>query len=94
MAKKINANLVIEGMTLPIVVDTPEEEKLYRDAAAAIQKRVLRLRDAYPSLKDDKMYYAMAMINSAVEAARASGRQDTKPYVEMMADLEKEMESL
>lgn len=94
MAKKINANVTIEGIKLPIQVDTPEEEKLYRDAAAAIQQRVVKLRDMYPGLTVDKTYYAMAMLDTAVQAQRVALRQDTQPYVDMIADLEKELEEL
>ena len=34
----------------------------------------------------------MAMLNTAVEAAKAAERIDTQPYVEMIHDLEKEMD--
>ena len=67
---------------------------MYRDAAATIQRRIQRLRDAYPNLANDKTYYVMAMLNTAVEAVKASNRIDTQPYVEMMQDIEKEIESL
>lgn len=94
MANKLNINVIIEGIQLPLQVQSPEEEKIYRDAASNIQHRIQRLRDAYPHLPNDKFYYVMAMLNTAVEAVKASDRTDTQPYVEMMHDLEKEIESL
>lgn len=94
MANKLNINVTIEDIQLPLQVSTPEEEKVYRDAASTIQRRVQRLRDAYPHLPNDKYYYVMAMLNTAVEAVKAADRIDTQPYVEMIHDLEEEMNSL
>ena len=94
MEKKLNINVTIEGIQLPLQVSSPEEEKVYRDAASSIQRRIQRLRDAYPQLSNDKYYYVMAMLNTAVEAVKVSNRADTKPYMEMMHDLEQEIESL
>lgn len=94
MAKKLNINVTIEDIQLPLQVATPDEEKMYRDAAATIQRRVQRLREAYPNLPNDKYYYVMAMLNTAVEAIKAAERIDTQPYVEMIHDIEKEMDSL
>ena len=36
----------------------------------------------------------MAMLNTAVEAVKATDRLDTQPYVEMMHDLEQELDTL
>ncbi|MBQ0046119.1 MAG: cell division protein ZapA [Prevotellaceae bacterium] len=94
MAEKLNIKVTIEDIPLPLQVSSAEEEKIYRDAASTIQRRVQRLRDAYPSLPSDKYYYVMAMLNTAVEAVKAADRIDTQPYVEMMHDIEKEIESL
>lgn len=92
--RKININVTIEDIPLPLQVSTPEEEKIYRDAASHIQHMIQRLRDAYPSLPNDKYYYVMAMLNTSVEAVKTANRQDTMPYVEMMNDLEKEIDAL
>lgn len=94
MANKLNITVTIEDIRLPLQVSSPEEEKVYRDAASNIQRRIQRLRDAYPQLPNDKYYYVMAMLNTSVEAVKASNRTDTQPYIEMMHDLEKEIESL
>ena len=94
MANKLNINVTIEGIQLPLQVSSPEEEKVYRDAATNIQRRIQRLRDAYPNLTNDKYYYVMAMLNTSAEAVKASARTDIQPFMEMMHDLEKEMESL
>ena len=94
MANRLNINVTIEGIPLPLQVASPEEEKVYRDAASSIQRRIQKLRDAYPHLPNDKYYYVMAMLNPAVEAVKMSNRADTQPYIEMMLDIEKEIESI
>lgn len=94
MANKLNINVTIEGVQLPLQVSSPEEEKVYRDAASNIQHLIQRLRDAYPQLPSDKYYYVMAMLKTSVEAVKASDRADTQPYKEMMQDLEKEMATI
>lgn len=94
MATELNIKVIIEGIELPLTVSDPDEEKVYRTAASSIQRRVQRLRDAYPGLPNDKYYYVMAMLNTAVDAVRAENKADTKPYAEMMTDIEKEIESL
>ena len=70
-----------------------EEEKEYRDAASLIQSRVQKLRAAYPSL-NDKYYYAMAMLNTAVEIVRIYNRNETAPFLEAINDLEKEIDGV
>ena len=94
MANKLNINVTIEGVQIPLQVSSPEEEKVYRDAASNIQHLVQRLRDAYPHLPNDKYYYVMAMLNTSVEAVKASNRIDTQPYKEMIQDLGKEIDSI
>lgn len=93
MASKLNINVIIEGISLPLQVSSPEEEKMYRDAASSIQRRIQRLRDAYPNQSNDK-YYVMAMLITAVEAEKAAERMNNAPFLEMMQDIEKEIESL
>ena len=94
MATKLNIKVTIEDIPLPLQVSSPDEEKVYRDAASSIQRRIQRLRDAYPHLPNDKYYYVMAMLNTAVEAVKTANRADTQPYIVMMHDIETEIETL
>jgi len=80
---KQNINVNIEGVDLPLTVES-EEEKIYRDATVMIQQRLRSLREHYPSLPSDKYYYAMAMLYTAVDAVKADSRASTKPFMEMM----------
>ncbi|MDE5998566.1 MAG: cell division protein ZapA, partial [Bacteroidaceae bacterium] len=57
MANKLSINVTIDGIRLPLQVSSTNEEKVYRDAASAIQQRIQRLRDRYPNLPNEKYYY-------------------------------------
>lgn len=89
-----NISVKIEDVVLPLTTSSPEEEKLYRDAALHIQTRVQRLREAYKNLPSDKYYYVMAMFNTAVDAVRAASQADNTPFNNMMSNIEKEMDAL
>lgn len=91
MDGKLNINVNIEGVQLPLTVSDIEEEKIYRDAAISIQDRLRKLRDTYSDLPG-KYYYVMAMLLTAVNAARTEKKTDTKPFVEMMDDLSAEID--
>ncbi len=91
---KQNIKVTIEDIALPLTASSPEEEKLFRDAASLIQNRIQRLREVYKNLPSDKYYYVMAMFNTAVDAVRAADRVDNTPYSTMMADIEKELDTL
>jgi cell division protein ZapA len=94
MANKLNIKVIVEDIPLDLQVATPEEEKMYRDAASNIQRRIQKLRDVYPQVPHDKYYYVMAMLTTAFEAAKASEKANVGPYMDMMHDIEKEIESL
>ncbi len=89
--QKINVKVTIEGISLPLTVSSTEEEKIYREAASMIQSRLSALRDRYPTLPSEKYYYAMAMLNTAVEAVKVANKVDNEPFFEMISDLETEI---
>jgi cell division protein ZapA (FtsZ GTPase activity inhibitor) len=89
----LNIKVSVDGILIPMKVADAEEEKEYRDAASLIQSRVQKLRAAYPSL-NDKYYYAMAMLNTAVEIVRIYNRNETAPFLEAINDLEKEIDGV
>lgn len=91
MERKLNIKINIEGIDLPLTVNSTEEEKDYRDAATLIQTRLRSLRDRYPNLPTKEYYYAMVLLNTAVDAVRAANSASTTPYTEAIADLEKEI---
>lgn len=94
MERKQNITVSIEGIQLPLTVKTEEEEKIYRDAASLIQGRLQKLRDLYPTLPNEKYYYAMVMLNTAADAVRASNRANMGPVIDIITDLNKDIEAI
>lgn len=91
MDGKLNIKVNIEGIDLPLTVKTTDEEKAYRDAASLIQDRLRKYRARFPNLPSDKYYYAMVMLNTAVDAVNASNSASTAPLMEAISDLDKEI---
>ena len=94
MERRQNITVSIEGIQLPLTVKTDEEEKIYRDAASMIQDRLQKLRDLYPTLPNEKYYYAMVMLNTAADAVRASNRANMGPVLDIINDLNKDIEAI
>jgi cell division protein ZapA (FtsZ GTPase activity inhibitor) len=94
MERRQNITVSIEGIQLPLTVKTEEEEKIYRDAASMIQDRLQKLRDLYPTLPNEKYYYAMVMLNTAADAVRASNRANMGPLLDIINDLNKDIEAI
>ncbi len=94
MERRQNITVTIEGIQLPLTVRTEEEEKIYRDAASMIQDRLQKLRDLYPTLPNEKYYYAMVMLNTAADAVRASNRANMGPVLDIINDLNKDIEAI
>ena len=94
MEKKLNITVNIDGISLPLTVNSTEEEKVYRDAANLIQSRLRNLRERYPNLPTEKYHYAMVLLYTGVDAVRASNKASTEPYKDVISDLEKEIDEL
>lgn len=94
MDRKLNISVSIEGIQLPLTVSNAEEEQIYRNAASSIQGRIHSLRAMYPNLKNDKYYYVMAMLNTAVESIRSTNRLDNQPLLDMIEGLEEEIDKV
>lgn len=94
MERRQNITVTIEGIQLPLTVKTEEEEKIYRDAASMIQDRLQKLRDLYPTLPNEKYYYAMVMLNTAADAVRAANRANMGPVLDIINDLNKDIEAI
>ncbi len=92
---RLNIRVNVEDLQIPLTVKDADEEKLFRDAAVAIQDRIQKLRSEFPSLQyNDKFYYVMAMLMTETVALKSINKTDVEPYREMMRDLEKEISDL
>ncbi len=94
MDRRQNITVTVEGIQLPLTVKTEEEEKMYRDAASMIQDRLQKVRKLYPTLPNDKYYYAMVLLNTAADAVRAADNANTGPVMDIVRDLDKEIETV
>ncbi len=94
MDRRQNITVTVEGIQLPLTVKTEEEEKMYRDAASMIQDRLQKVRKLYPTLPNDKYYYAMVLLNTAADAVRAANKANTDPVMDIVRDLDKEIETV
>ena len=94
MERKQNITVSVEGIQLPLTVRSEDEEKMYRDAASMIQERLQKVRELYPSLPNEKYYYAMVMLNPAADAVRASNRANSGPIMDIINDLNKDLETV
>lgn len=88
---KQNISVNIEGVELPLTVDSGEE-KMYRDATVLIQQRLRQLRELYPNLPHDRYYYAMALLYTAVDAVKAADDASAQPLMELMGDLKQDFD--
>ena len=94
MNKPQSIRLIIEGVTIGLSVRTPEEEKLYRDAAVRIQTHLQQLRTKFPTIPSDMQYYVMAMLDNTIEVMLSRRRQDTAPYVQAIDKLSEQMDEV
>ncbi len=94
MDRQQKITVTVEGIQLPLTVRSEEEEKMYRDAASMIQGRLQKVRELYPTLPNEKYYYAMVMLNTAADAVKAANRANTGPVMDVISDLDKEIEAV
>ncbi len=94
MAKGLTVNVNIEGITLPMTVNTTEDERIYRQAASLVNNRLRAMRDRYPSLPSEFYYYAMVLLNTTVDALRSEGKSDNGSVMDMIRELESEINDI
>jgi cell division protein ZapA len=69
-----------------------EDEILYREAAKLIDKTLNKYRKWMPDLDSNK-HWAMAALELAFNNVSNKDKNDTKPYVEKLEELTKELDS-
>lgn len=91
--KGLTVNVNIEEVTLPMTVNDTEDEEIYRKAASLVNERLRNMRKRYHDLPE-KYYYAMVMLNSAVDALKAERNRDVTPVMDVISSLEQEIDNL
>ena len=91
MGQKQKIRIRIDDVELPMTVNSADEEKLYRDAAAHINKRLLSVKQKYPIVPTEKHYTAIVLLELATKGVSLSNKSSVEPYKKSIAELSKEI---
>lgn len=87
---KLSINLNIIDRYYPLRIEVKEEEKI-RKAAKLINDKVLQYKQKYTD-KDTQDFLAMAALQYVSKVLELEGKQDSKPIVNELQEIEKELE--
>ncbi len=91
MEQRQKIRIRIDGVELPMAVGSADEEKLYRDAALHINKRILSVKQKYPTVPSEKYYTAIVMLELATKGVSISNNTSVEPYKKSISELSKEI---
>ena len=89
--KMMKINLLIDNLRYPLNIPRKEEER-YRDAAKMINNTLNKYRSMWPELSANN-HWAMAALEIAFNLTTNENRNDTKPYMEKLEELTKELDN-
>ena len=89
--KMMKINLLIDCQRYPLNIRR-EDEQLYRDAAKLIDKTLNKYRSMWPELSANN-HWAMAALEIAFNLTTNENRNDTKPYLDKLEELTKELDN-
>ena len=89
--KMMKINLLIDNLRYPLNIPREEEER-YRDAAKMINNTLNKYRSMWPELSANN-HWAMAALEIAFNLTTNENRNDTKPYLEKLEELTKEVDN-
>ena len=89
--KMMKINLLIDNLRYPLNIPREEEER-YRDAAKMINNTLNKYRSMWPELSANN-HGAMAALEIAFNLTTNENRNDTKPYMEKLEELTKELDN-
>ena len=87
---KLSINLNIVDRYYPLRIEVKEEEKI-RKAAKLINDKVLQYKQKYTD-KDTQDFLAMAALQYVSKVLELESKQDSKPIINELQELEKELE--
>ena len=91
---KLIIHVQIGNISLPMTVNSTEEEAVVRKAASNVNQQLISVRDRYKAVPNEQYYTAMVMLNSEIKALTAEGKNDTKPIFDILSELEQEIDDL
>ena len=89
--KMMKINLLIDNLRYPLNIPREEEER-YRDAAKMINNTLNKYRSMWPELSANN-HWAMAALEIAFNLTTNENRNDTRPYLEKLEELTKELDN-
>ena len=89
---RMRIHLLIDNDRYPLVIQR-EDEQLYRDAAKQIDYKLNRYRREYPDFSASK-HWAMTALELAFENMTLKDRNDTRPLLDKLKELEADMDRL
>lgn len=87
---KLRIHLLIDNQRYPLHIKRDEEYQ-YREAAKQIDNKLNKYRSLWPNLQNEQ-YWAMAALDLAFENLSLKGRNDTKPYLEKLKQLQEDID--
>ena len=90
--KRMRIHLLIDNDRYPLVIQR-EDEQHYRDAAKQIDYKLNRYRREYPDFSASK-HWAMTALELAFENMTLKDRNDTRPLLDKLKELEADMDRL
>ncbi len=91
---KLTIHVTIDGVTLPMTVTSADEEEIIRKAASNVNQLLIKLREKYSVVPNDRYYDAMVMLKSEVRALSAAKESEAAPVFEVLGDIEKDIDEL
>lgn len=92
VSEKFVIRLLIGNQLHPLTV-ARDKEKLYRDAADYINKRLAQYRSSAPNQSEER-YNAVVMLDLALQVFQLQDHNDTQPYTSALAQLTTEIEDV
>ena len=89
--KMMKINLLIDNQRYPLNIPR-EDEIRYRDAAKIINNTLNKYRSMWPDLSANN-HWAMAALEIAFNLTTNENRNDTKPYLDKLEELTKELDN-
>ena len=89
--KMMKINLLIDNQRDPLNIPREQEAK-YRDAAKMINNTLNKYRSMWPELSANN-HWAMAALEIAFNLTTNEDRNDTKPYLDKLEELTKELDN-
>lgn len=91
--EKLNIKLHVYDEDIHVTV-MRDEEKLYRDAAKLITERYGVYTQRFKVSKGDHTIALMTLVEIALRYQRELGKNDTKPYDDILSQLSSEIEEV